>query len=354
MGKYQISFFYLKDFFIIINFLHGKQSPIIIAKETMKNISDLYYFLKGIKIFALVGPSGTGKSFRSQLLAQKYGIQLIIDDGLLIHDDKIVAGHSAKKEQTPMAAIRVALFDNKLHRDEAAKILQKRKFKKILILGTSEKMVHKIAERLQLPKIQKIIYIEDIATQDEIQQAIRSRRIEGKHVIPVPSIEIKRNYPQIFYNAVRVFLKHKVSPISNNTKLFEKSVVRPEFSKKGRVAISEAALTQMIIHCIMEFDDNIRIKKLTIKTDSQGYRLVLCIDVPFGNQLTGTIYKLQQYIIENVEKYTGILIEKVNIIIDQITRGNSDLQNKTDFQKVKNSKSVLNNSNNNDFHGGKL
>ena len=288
----------------------------------MTSISDLYWFFKGIKVYALVGDSGTGKSFRAKLLAQKYGIELIIDDGLLIRDDKIVAGHSAKREATFLAAVRVALFDDKSHRDTIARALQYQRFKKVLILGTSDKMVNKIAVRLQLPQPQKIIRIEEIATQEEIEKAIRSRRVEGKHVIPVPSIEIQRNYPQIFYDRVRVLLKRKQNHLNvlNQSKIYEKSVVRPEFSKTGRVTISEAALSQMVIHCIGEYDDQIRIKKLSIKTDAQGYRLVIVIDVPFGTQLTGKIHKMQEYIIENIERFTGILIEDVHIIIDKITR----------------------------------
>ena len=95
----------------------------------MKSLSDLYWFFKGVKVYALVGDSGTGKSFRAKLLAQKYGIQLIVDDGLLIRDDKILAGQSAKREQTFLAAVRVALFDNKAHRDEIARVLQSEQFK---------------------------------------------------------------------------------------------------------------------------------------------------------------------------------------------------------------------------------
>lgn len=287
----------------------------------MKSITDLYWFFKGVNVYALVGDSGTGKSFRAKLLAQKYGIELIIDDGLLIRDDKILGGHSAKREQTFLAAVRVALFDDKTHRDIIALALQNETFKKILLIGTSEKMVNKIAARLQLPQPQKIIKIEEIATQEEIEKAIRSRRVEGKHVIPVPSIEIQRNYPQIFYDRVRVLLKRKQNPLSGliHSKVYEKSVVRPEFSKTGRVTISEAALSQMVIHCVNEFDDQIRIKKLTIKTDSQGYRLVIVIDVPFGTQLTGKIHKMQEYIVENIERFTGILIEDVHIIIDKIS-----------------------------------
>jgi uncharacterized alkaline shock family protein YloU len=252
-------------------------------------------------------------------VAQKYGIDFIIDDGLLIRDNRILAGHSAKKEKTFLAAVKVALFDEKSHRDEVARKLQGEKFKRILVLGTSEKMVRKIAARLQLPPPGKIIKIEDIASQDEIEKAIRTRRIEGKHVIPVPSIEIKRSYPNIFYDAVRIFKRrHGPAGLGPTPKVHEKSVVRPEYSKRGKVIISEAALSQMVIHCVDEYNQNIRIKKILVKDDEMGYRLVITIDVPYGIQLGGNIHELQQYVIDNIERYTGILIEEVNIIIDKI------------------------------------
>ncbi|MDR0316373.1 MAG: hypothetical protein LBH97_05675 [Treponema sp.] len=277
------------------------------------------FALKRIKVFALTGESGTGKSFRAKLVAQKYGIEHIIDDGLLIRDNRILAGHSAKKEKTFLAAVKVALFDEKAHRDEVARKLQSEKIKKILVLGTSEKMVSKIAARLQMPPPVKIIKIEDIATQEEIDKAIRIRRIEGKHVIPVPSIEVKRSYPNIFYKAIQIF-KPKRTPavIGPMSRMHEKSVVRPEYSKRGKVIISEAALSQMVIHCVDEYNQNIRIKKIVVKDDELGYRLIITIDVPYGIQLGGNIHELQQYIIENIERYTGILIEEVNIIIDKI------------------------------------
>jgi adenylate kinase family enzyme len=280
---------------------------------------DLFFTLRRVKTYALVGESGTGKSFRAKLVAQKYGIDFIIDDGLLIRDNRILAGHSAKKEKTFLAAVKVALFDEKTHRDDVAKRLQSEKIRRILVLGTSEKMVNKIAARLQLPPPSRIIKIEDIATQDEIEKAIRTRRIEGKHVIPVPSIEVKRNYPGIFYDAIRIF-KRKVVPtaIGPTPKVHEKSVVRPEYSKRGKVIISEAALSQMVIHCVDEYNPEIRIKKMVVKDDDMGYRLVITIDVPYGLQLGGNIHELQQYIIDNIERFTGILIEEVNIIIDKI------------------------------------
>ena len=295
--------------------------------DEMENIiAELIDSLKPATVFALVGESGTGKSFRSKLLAEKYGIHVIIDDGLLIRDDKILAGRSAKHEKTYMGAVRAALFDDKEHRDEVARVLKRTHIKKILILGTSEKMVFKIATRLQLPPPQKIIRIEDIATREEIEKAIKTRTIEGKHVIPVPSIEVKRSYPQIFSNSIKLFLRKKnlfAGADKKEGKLFEKSIVQPEFSKKGRIEISEAALTQMVMHCVAECDDAVCVKKLSIKTNNRGYRIVITIDVPFGTQLTGKIHRLQQYIIDKIEGFTGIFIEEVNIIIDKITGTNT-------------------------------
>lgn len=288
------------------------------------NFENFVNRFKHIQVFALVGESGTGKSFRSKLLAEEYGIHAIIDDGLLIQDDKIIAGRSAKREKTYMGAVRVALFDDKDHRDSVAKILRKTHIKKILLLGTSEKMVSKIAMRLQLPQPQKIIRIEEIATKEEIEKAVKSRQVEGKHVIPVPTIEVKKNYPQILSSSMRDFFTQRKffskQSKDKNCKVIEKSIVQPEFSKKGRIEISEAALTQMTMHCVNECDPDVKIKKITIKTDSRGYRLIVLIDVPFGTQLTGKIHRLQQYIIDKIESYTGILIEEVSIVIDKISK----------------------------------
>jgi adenylate kinase family enzyme len=277
------------------------------------------FIFKWKKNFALIGESGTGKSFHAKLVAQKYGIDLIIDDGLLIRDNRILAGHSAKKEKTFLSAVKVALFDEKSHRDEVARRLQSEKYKRILLLGTSEKMVNKIAARLQLSQPVKIIKIEDIASQEEIDKAIRTRRIEGKHVIPVPSMEVKRSYPNIFYDAIRIF-KRRMAPagIGPVPTLHEKSVVRPEYSKREKVIISEGALGQLVIHYVDEYNKNIKIKKNLVKDTEMGYRLVITIDVPYGTQLEGKIHELQQYIIDSIEYYTGILIEEVNIIIDKI------------------------------------
>lgn len=283
-------------------------------------ISSLFHYnTRVIKIYALVGESGTGKSYQAKLVAQKYHIDLVIDDGLLIKDNHILAGRSAKQENSFLAAVKVALFDDKAHRDDVAKKLLIEKSRKILIIGTSEKMVNKIAMRLQLPPVKKIIRIEDVSSQADIENAIRIRRIEGKHIIPAPGVEVRRNYPHIFYETVNTFEQKKISDtIGAIPKIHEKSLVKPSYSKPNKIPISDEALGEMVVNCVDEYNSNIRIKKITVKEGKEGYHLIITIDVPYEIQLSSNMYAMKQYTIDNIERFTGILIEEVNIIIDKI------------------------------------
>jgi uncharacterized alkaline shock family protein YloU len=49
-----------------------------------------------------------------------------------------------------------------------------------------------------------------------------------------------------------------------------------------------------------------------------GYRLVLTIDIPRGIKLEKNINELKQYITDNIERFTGILIEEIFVVIDNI------------------------------------
>ena len=154
-------------------------------------------FSNGMKVYAFVGPSGTGKSYRAQMVAGEKNVSFIIDDGLLIKDNEVIAGESAKKAQTKVATVKHALFYEEEERAPIIKALKKYKPDSILILGTSDGMVQKIAANLGLPEISETIYIKDVATEEEMKTARRIRVTEGKHVIPVPTFEIKKDFSRI-------------------------------------------------------------------------------------------------------------------------------------------------------------
>ena len=267
-----------------------------------------------VKVYALVGRSGTGKSFRAQLVADKYHIPLIVDDGLLIKNDKILAGKSAKQESNFLTAVKRALFQDPDHHQEVLNALQTERFHKILIIGTSEKMATKIARRLNLPDPSQTIHIEDIASKDEIDTAMRVRYSEGKHVIPVPPLQITRNYPSIVYDSIRVGLQKRLAflPFVRKVQTVEKTLVCPEFSKQEEASISEAAITQMVNHCLNEYADTMKVNKVTYVYSNEGYDLDINIRTP--ENISGLeIAEFEEFIADSLEKYGGILIHKVNL-----------------------------------------
>lgn len=273
----------------------------------------------GTKVFALVGKSGTGKSFRAKLVAEKYGIEHIVDDGLLIHGNSIVAGKSAKREQVYMSAVRTALFDDPLHRHEVTKAIRARKIRKILLIGTSDRMVARMAERLNLPPPFRVVFIEEVSTSEDIEKAQKSRNEDGTHVIPVPAIEVERDYPHLLSDTVKVLLKRRIGH-RKGTRIYEKSVVQPTYDgeSRGTVAISEHALGQMIAHCVDEFDSELTVKRVRIRPHRTAYRIRAEVEAPYGHSVGGNLRKLQSYVVDRIERFTGIMIEELDVVISDI------------------------------------
>ena len=88
----------------------------MLLKDTMTNLSK-----KGpnkMKVYAFVGPSGTGKSYRAQMVAGEKNVNYIIDDGLLVKDNEVVAGESAKKAPTKIETVKKSLFYEEKQRQE--------------------------------------------------------------------------------------------------------------------------------------------------------------------------------------------------------------------------------------------
>lgn len=179
-----------------------------------------------MKVYALVGRSGTGKSYKALEVACENNIEYLIDDGLLIYKNKIVAGISAKQSKTYIEAVKRAIFNDENHRKDVKDKIKEKNIQKILVIGTSNKMVKKIVNKIELGEIYKYIYIEDISTYEEVELAKRSRE-RGNHIIPVSTMEIKPIANGLSINS----LKRKIfKNNSKETKLIEKTVIRPKFS----------------------------------------------------------------------------------------------------------------------------
>lgn len=268
-----------------------------------------------MKVYAFVGPSGTGKSYRAQMVANERGINYIIDDGLLISGNEVLAGISAKKAPTKIETVRNALFQNEQRKKEVQTVIKKKKPESILILGTSDEMVRRIAENLGFPPISDTIYITDVATEEEMATARNVRVTQGKHVIPVPTFAIKKDFSGYLLDPLQIFKstgKGKAPYVS------EKSIIRPTFSYMGNFKISDTVFKQ-IIDCVANKTKGVnKIYRTIIKKHEgfdDGMYIYIEVIIEYGFNINETMSLLRKKIIKEIENLTAMNVLNMDIVV---------------------------------------
>ena len=277
-----------------------------------------------MEVIALVGPSGTGKSHRALLVAHNNQADAIIDDGLLIKNGKIIAGKSAKREQNKVLAVKRAIFVLPGHAEEVRKAIEETKPVRILILGTSENMASKIAKALKLPEVSRFVHIEDIATQSEMDKARFHRLREGKHIIPVPTIELKPHFSGYLVDPINSLLKKRRED-GRRRHLGEKSIVRPVFSYYGKLIIDDWAIKAIVRKLLVDGENVTKVADVRIEHvykgdgevgfESAGIVIGCDVVISYGKHIPTLVQKLQTQVRKDVEYMTGMVVKKVNITI---------------------------------------
>lgn len=281
----------------------------------LDDIKEKLPFMKKIKVYAFVGPSGTGKSYRAQMVAGQKGTHFIIDDGLLIKDNEVIAGESAKKAETKVATVKHALFYEDSEKAEIVKALKKYKPDKILILGTSDGMVEKIASNLGLPPISDTTYITDVATQKEIETARRIRVTEGKHVIPVPTFEIKKDFSGYLLDPLQIF---KSTGKGQKPYISEKSIIRPTFSYLGKFTISDLVFRQILEYLAVQFPAIHKILRTRVDNFGDGAKIYVEVSIVYGYNVIEGLKEFKQKAQKEIEKLTAMNVVELDIVAKNI------------------------------------
>ncbi|MGN1297102.1 MAG: hypothetical protein ACI4VH_01515 [Clostridia bacterium] len=272
-------------------------------------------FVNKMKVYAFVGPSGTGKSYRAQMVASERNISFIIDDGLLIKDNEVVAGESAKKAATKVATVKHALFYEEKEREPIIKAFKKYKPESILILGTSDGMVQKIAANLGLPEISETIYITDVATEEEMKMARRIRVTEGKHVIPVPTFEIKKDFSGYLLDPLQIF---KSKGRGQKPYISEKSIIRPTFSYLGKFTISDLVFRQILEFLAVQTPAIHKILKTRVENFGEGAKIYMEVSIVYGFNVVEGLNEFKQRAKKEIEKLTAMNVVELEVVAKNI------------------------------------
>ena len=267
-----------------------------------------------MEVYALVGKSGTGKSYQAMNLCREMGIASIVDDGVFIYGGSILAGVSAKRVKTKIGAIKTALFTDEEQRTAVRDKIIEVDPDSILIIGTSDGMVERIAERLELPKIGQTIYIEEITTSSEREAAEKQREMYGKHVIPVPAFQLKKDFSGYFIDPMRIIREFN----AGRNAAGEKSVVRPTYSYMGNYNISYKVITDIARYAAKKTAGVCAMSRVATESGGDGIRITASVIMRSGTPCVAAAKELQKQISEDVESMTAFNVNDVTIEIKGI------------------------------------
>ena len=285
-------------------------------------------------VYGFVGPSGTGKSHRALEVAKRINVACILDDGLLIRENQVIAGVSAKREASRIASIRRALYSEQTHANQVRAALDASGAESVMIIGTSSHMVDEIAKRLKLPPISTYIDIEDIASRSDIEAARAVRVTEGKHVIPVPTFALKKEFSGYFLAPLRRLVKRGKKGAAAGTgsgagaggaaggkyrsggseDFGERTVVRPTFSYLGAYSISRTALMQLIDCIALKSVDIIRTIETNVNFSEGGLDIELSVCVRYGARIHDVLNETVRLLRYEMDRQTSLHIGEVRLI----------------------------------------
>lgn len=268
-----------------------------------------------METYGLSGKSGTGKSYQTITLCRRYRFDAILDDGLFICDNRVAAGKSAKRQSTKIGAVKTALFKEEEHCRQVREAIAEMKPAKILVLGTSDEMISRICERLALPQPKKIIYIEDITTEEERNTAYHQRYDLGRHIIPVPTMQVKRQFSGYMLYPIRMFKNFgNNTRVSGERPLAEKTVVRPTYSYMGSFTISDQVLRDIAEQVGEDTEGVSDVTKVYIDSnDASELALWIQVYMNYGVSLIEAARKMQQNIRRKTEQMTAFHVNAVHV-----------------------------------------
>ncbi|WP_077214284.1 hypothetical protein [Bacillus dakarensis] len=269
-----------------------------------------------MEVFALSGASGTGKSTIALSFAHEKKIPAIIDDGLLIFNGHRIAGTSAKFEKNPITAVKRAVFFDIGHRQEVQAAIAAHFINKILIIGTSDKMVKQIAKNLGLGEIKQIYHIEDIRTSSEIKMAQFIRKTEGKHVIPIPYRQVEQNFfKKLIQKGMKIFTPKKEM-------IGETTIVHPDF-QRGHITIHKNVFKDIVEDVCLRHKDVYECKSIQISMKSVPIlKLNIVLHTPLDRSINVVkmTEDLQKELFDVFKKIFHIELYSVNLHIQMASK----------------------------------
>jgi uncharacterized alkaline shock family protein YloU len=166
--------------------------------------------------------------------------------------------------------------------------------------------------------------IGDITTEEEREQAHKKRYELGGHIIPAPTVQIKKDFSGYFVHplkSLRDFSEDVWKGIDPFTErdirrpFAERTVVRPTYSYLGAFSVSDHAITDIVNIVAEGFPEVASVEHAFVRVRADGVIIETEVVMNYGFIVTEAARRLQARIAERTEEMTAMNIIAVDIEI---------------------------------------
>ncbi len=255
------------------------------------------------------------------MVAADRGIEVMLDDGVLVRGGRILAGRSAKRELTRVAAVKRAVLADPEHAEAIRAALRDASPERLLIMGTSRHMIERILEALRMEDAPlEVLSITEVASAADIELARTVRQQHGKHVIPAPTLEVRKTFSGYLIDPLQFIVRGRGA-----RQLVEKSVVRPTYSSLGRFFIADTVVTAIAAHAAGRVAGVARVSKTVLATAEEGVTLRLELSMLVGASIPEVLRRVQEAVAESVEHHTALNVLAVHALARRLVVGGREV-----------------------------
>ena len=144
-----------------------------------------------------------------------------------------------------------------------------------------------------------------------MEKAKNIRVTQGKHVIPVPTFEIKKDFSGYILDPLQIFrLKGK----GENPYMSEKSIIRPTFSYLGNFTISDSVFRQIAERVASKISGIYEISRTRVENYGDGISIYMEAVLNYGYNIIEVMQELKNNTKKEIEKQTAMNVMKVELV----------------------------------------
>ena len=141
------------------------------------------------------------------------------------------------------------------------------------------------------------------------------RVTEGKHVIPVPTFEIKKDFSGYLLDPLQIF---KSKGLGQKPYVSEKSIIRPTFSYMGNFTISDSVFRQIAEIQADRMPEIYKVLKSRVQNSGEGPIIYIEVSVVYGYNIQESLKVFKDSIIEDIEKLTAMNVIELDVVAKSI------------------------------------